>query len=381
VTAWADVCVVGAGPAGVVAAVALGRAGRAVRLVDVRGDDARRAGEHLAPGVLTALASLGVAPDLFSGAVEPCPGRTVCWAANRATETSYLWHPDGHTGNVDRAGFDRALAAYAAAAGVELTAATRVATAKHDGRGWALTLAPVRGEGAGVADGGQLRCEVVLDATGRRSSFARSQGAQVGHRDRLLAAVATVDGDRAADRRFVIEAAPQGWWYCVPIPGGRLTVAWMTDPTLVRRSGGVSAAFSAALAETVHVRHRVAGVAAKPGLSGRPPRLMAAGSGMCEPMWGPGWLAVGDAAAHVDPLWGWGVPHAVELGLRAAEAVLLPAAHRPTVYAAYNAAVRERWLAAERTRGSYYRQAADWFGTRFWRDMALAVDRYPPDRH
>jgi len=68
------------------------------------------------------------------------------------------------------------------------------------------------------------------------------------------------------------------------------------------------------------------------------------------------------------------VSHAVELGLRAAEAASLPPTIRPAGIEAYEAVVRERWLAAQRTGADWYRRAARRFNTPFWLNAYAAGD-------
>jgi len=361
-----DVCIVGAGPAGAAAAVQLCRAGRTVVVLKPVPSGRARPGEHLAPDAHTALTALGVSADRLAGVAEPCPGRMIRWSSPEVEEASYL-HAEGHAMNVDRVHFDRLLVEHAEAAGAQLILGGRLIAAAHDGGGWRLTVREDGSTGPGPRPRPgpmQLRCAVVLDATGRRAAFARSRGARTRPRDRLVAVVASTTAFRSADRRLVVEAAPDGWWYAIPQADERLVVGWVTEPTTLRAgSGGPGAAYAAGLSRTELVRELVASTA---GLGSEPPQVMVAGSGLCEPISGPGWLAIGDAAAHTDPLWGRGVPHAIELGMRAAEAAALPPAHRPAGLAAYESVVRQRWLDSERARALWYRQAGQRFGTPFW---------------
>ena len=75
---------------------------------------------------------------------------------------------------------------------------------------------------------------MLIDATGRCASPVRHL---VGPRlvyDRLvgLAAFTGAHGS-AGDRRTVIEAVEDGWWYCSPLPDGSQIGAFMTDGDLL----------------------------------------------------------------------------------------------------------------------------------------------------
>lgn len=86
-------------------------------------------------------------------------------------------------------------------------------------------------------------------------------------------------------------------------------------------------------------------------------RMYPASGGLLEPMYGPQWLAIGDAAMHFDPLWGQGLGYALTLGLRGSEAAALPARDHADVFAMYEQAVRERWILEGKRRKEIYERA------------------------
>jgi len=116
----------------------------------------------------------------------------------------------------------------------------------------------------------------------------------------------------------VIEAAPYGWWYAAPLPGGRLIVTLMTDADLARDHGLTRTAVwgGAALAAPL-MRQR----AEMRALLQSDPTVRAAYSHRLDPPCGEGWIAVGDAACAFDPLSGMGIGHALASGAHGARAV------------------------------------------------------------
>ncbi|MGI5430721.1 NAD(P)/FAD-dependent oxidoreductase [Streptomyces sp. CA-179760] len=82
----------------------------------------------------------------------------------------------------------------------------------------------------------EVRCEWVVDATGRRAAIGRGQG-RYRKQDRLVAVYALfarrLPGRRSEDTELgtLVEAVPGGWWYMARVPAGRL-VAHLTDTGL-----------------------------------------------------------------------------------------------------------------------------------------------------
>ncbi len=147
----AEVAVIGAGPAGCAAAIALSRAGRRVLLLE-RSAEARESvcGEFLGPDAAAALARLGL--DLSAlGAVPLCRLRVAARARDAAVALPFpAW-------GLPRRLLDGALREAAAAAGAEIRCAS-VLGAEASGSSWRLRL------GEGEASAGR----VVL-ATGKHA--------------------------------------------------------------------------------------------------------------------------------------------------------------------------------------------------------------------
>jgi flavin-dependent dehydrogenase len=210
---------------------------------------------------------------------------------------------------LDRAALDRWLLDGAEAAGATVVRGCRVATGARTDRGvWRL---------AGAVDGRprELRARFVVEATGRS---VRS----VTHPDTSRAATDALVGlsgelpDRTPTDDALVEACREGWWYTVSAPAGMRTVTLFTDADLVASASDRAAWFAELLGRTAHVRHTVPDPPWRPRLRGHTAR-----TSIRRALLRDGSLAVGDAAAFVDPLSGTGIERALVDGVAAADAL------------------------------------------------------------
>jgi flavin-dependent dehydrogenase len=303
------VTVLGAGPAGAAAAVHLARAGLSTLLVDP-GDQRRPQGESMPGPAANLLRGLGLWDRFRADPHLPVSGFLSRWDGAPVFRSAVL-DPYGGAWQLDRRRFDRMLRDAAVAAGASCASGWSLAGVHRRGRRWTLRLAA----GAGVRE---VESDAVVDATGRRSAFARRLGVRrVTDTRQVCVATVLADGE-PQDATVLVEIADQGWWYATRVPGGRLVVALFTDPRTCAAEGltGVPQ-WRAALARTELVRARAAGAELPASLQVRP-----AGSARLEVAAGDGWVAAGDAACSHDPLSSRGLHHALESGAAAARSVV-----------------------------------------------------------
>jgi flavin-dependent dehydrogenase len=198
-----------------------------------------------------------------------------------------------------------------------------------------------------------LSAALVVDATGRARRVAHRLGGRVVHADRLVAFTAVITG-RGRDGRACVEAFPEGWWYSNALGPGRYVVICFTDPDLpsarlLRRPGGMAEL----LAETQHLNelaHPVGDASV---------RAIAAGTSWLVEPFGRRWVAVGDAAAAMDPLSAHGLAAAIVGGERAATTVA-------GYDRAYQAWVRGRRVRLRAEQAAVYRLERRWTEQPFW---------------
>lgn len=294
-----DVLVVGAGPAGTVAAAILARAGARVRILDraVFPRD-KLCGDTINPGTVAILKRLQLAGSLHECSL-PIEGMRVSGDNGVVVEARY---PTGVVGRaLLRRHFDWLLLQDAMAAGAQFEPGVPVRRAIVDGD-------EVRG--VALDRGCELRAPITIAADGRRSSLAFGlRLAEHPRRPRRWAMGAYFHAPAAAAPGTLGEMHIRGDHYIgvAPVPGG------LTNVCLVRewRAGDVPlgdprAAIRRALATDRLLRERFA--AAR--LATAPVVLGPLAVDVPKPAL-DGLLLAGDAAGFIDPMTGDGLRFAI----------------------------------------------------------------------
>ena len=316
-----DVAVIGGGPGGSSVATALARRGRSVLLLERDRFPRFHIGESQLPWINGVLEALG-AHDAVAKAgfvekwgasfseIDGTPAAYVDFAA--AVET-----PVPQTYQVPRAAFDEVLLRHAERSGVIVREEHRALDAAFDPDGVTLRF-------TGPAGPGEARVQAVVDASGRAGLLARRIGGY--ETDVMLQHVAVhaqyegvprASGRPAGDIR-VLTRADVGWVWLIPISERLTSVGAVVPQALHRRESKATAEES--------LEHYLRETPAAPALLREatrvsPARFDADYSYLARAMAGDRWVAVGDAAAFLDPIFSTGVLLAMQGGLEAAEAI------------------------------------------------------------
>jgi menaquinone-9 beta-reductase len=309
-----DALVVGAGPAGSVAALVLARGGARVALVDKASFPRDKAcGDMVGPRGLQLLADLGVAmpegPNVGDMLVVGPTGRRV-----QLPSADGLTYP-GHGTAVTRTVFDAALYA----------AATEAGAVPFHGRADEPLATDGRIDGYRLSTGEELRADVVVGADGATSGVASAAGLVAADQVLWGFAIRTYMPQPVAMAAIVMwEPTPwhafPGYGWVFPAADGGANIG-LGVATLADRHTGSQAVRS--LPAFLHHLHRV-GLLDAPPPGELPPRLggwLKMGMVGTTPAAGRV-LLVGDAAGLINPLQGEGIAQGMRSGQLAAEAIL-----------------------------------------------------------
>jgi flavin-dependent dehydrogenase len=374
-----DALIIGAGPAGAVAASLLAAWGHEVVLIDrgEAGDDRRRA-ESIPPSARRVLNLVGAIDGLESGPFLPWRGTVVWWAGGERRVEAF---PEGAGGyQVLRAEFDRRLAGLAQASGASVVRAlAREASRVGADAGGGLAEWHVAVEATGGAR--RLAARRLIDCSGRSGLVGRRavRETTAAHRTVALAAEWRFHRrwDVVDDAYAAVASYEAGWAWSIAVGAGLRHVTVMVDP---ERTGLLRGAPARAVYETELSRvPALAGALGAASMTAGPWGFDASAYRARDYAPG-GCLLAGDAASAIDPLSSFGVKKALVSGWLAAVAThtgLVRPALRDTATAFFVQHERAMHAAAERGAAAFAADAARAMPHPFWLARAQAVDDLP----
>ena len=319
-----EVVVVGAGPAGALAAMILARAGVSVTLLD-RAQFPRHklCGDTVNPGSLALLDKYSLGTAVRGRALE-ITGMTVTGPRCASVSADY---PRGlHGAAITRRDLDPLLVDAAVAAGARFEPGVHVRAPEMDGGG---RVAGVRVQ---RANGDVVRARLVIAADGRASHLGAALGMTAfAARPKRWAFGAYFEGVRGLTPRGEMHIRGDGYLGIAPLPGGIANVCLVRErrgdgPAGTGRSGRTSAwragsagpeTLNEAVARDPVLRERFRGAIRVSGVTVLGPLAVDANAAGA-----PGLLLAGDAAGFVDPMTGDGLRFALRGAELAADAAL-----------------------------------------------------------
>jgi flavin-dependent dehydrogenase len=358
----ADVCVIGAGPAGSTFAVRMAQLGHQVHLIERTRFPRRQLGESLSPGVMTLLRAADMHETVEAAGFRAVTSVWVKWA-----DGPRLRQDPGEKGLlVDRGEFDLRLLERARAFGARIHQPARVLEQGWDGAKWRLRI---------DADGTSkcLDADFVADASGRQGISPRRQ-------TKTGAATLAVYGywrGKSLPTVPRIEAGRDGWYWGVPLPDGTYNTLVFVDPNWLRSAPGVTMA------------ERFLRLIDRSGLMDEcrdaelitPVRAIDATPYLGNDYVAPTRIQLGDAALAIDPISSSGVQKAIQSALSGAivaNTLLRRPKSADAALSFYRAQLTEASERHHRWAAGHYREVADTSERPFWRDRAAAQAAIDP---
>lgn len=337
-----DVIVVGGGPAGSTVATCLARAGVDVAVFEQAAFPRFHVGESLLPANVPIFERLGCHEAIQQAGFLVKPGASFFDDHEGRGVHSFAFQPHpfqpGFSYNVVRAPFDALLLQHASALGAKVYQQHTVKQPRFDTDRVRVQVADPQGASH------EVQARFLVDASGRAVVI----GGHVGKREPLpdLGKVALFAHFRGAPRdpdvpngNIRIHTVRDGWVWWIPFADGTDSLGCVLHARVVKERGGSVerlfdevVATSPRLTQALHHAQRLTPVHTAANFSYR-----------VTPSAGPRFLAVGDAAGFVDPIFSAGVFVAMRSAELAADTILHTFQHQRAsdrAGAAYVARVR-----------------------------------------
>ncbi len=312
-----DAIVIGAGPAGSIAALVMARAGLDVAVLDKGEHPRHRIGESFMPRALQVIRELGLEEELRKlPHIEKIGGEFLMGHEQEGFIARFerAW-PLGELKafNLERAPFDQMLCRVAREAGAEvhLNEAVEHIDRLEDGD---VRVRTSRGE---------RRARWIVDCSGQANVIGRHLGSRrlVSGMDRVAHfAIGTGVTRRAyPDDGFVIGVIhDDGWFWSIPLDETRTSVGIVLDRSVTAKAGvKANEALQWAIRRSPQMAERC-----RDAVFPEKNETIANFTYSCAPWAGPGFFLVGDAGAFLDPIFSTGVTLGMESARDAAKYVI-----------------------------------------------------------
>lgn len=319
-----DCVVIGGGPAGCSAAAVVAEAGFDCLLIEREAVPRFHVGESLMPETYWPLERLGL-----NERIRRCGWQTkksVQFVTHRGTESEpffFRQHDDrdcSETWQVERSEFDKMLFDRASELGADCYDQTRLIDVRLDDSGRATGVLIRDRDG----NDHEIACKVVVDGTGQQSFLANKLGLKQVDPDLKKAAIWTYykdavrgEGDNEGATIILNTESKQSWFWFIPLSRGITSIGCVGDTDyLIKGRGKPENIFYEELERCPGLKPRLENATQLGDI-----RTAKEFSYMTKANAGDGWVLVGDALGFIDPVYSSGVYFALEMGVRAGDAV------------------------------------------------------------
>ena len=317
-----DVLIIGAGPAGSVAAAFLRQQGRRLLVLEREQFPRFSIGESLLPQSMEYIEAAGMLRDVVEAGFQFKNGAAFAWG-DRYTDFDFRdkFSPGwGTTYQVQRGSFDKVLADSAARQGAEVRYRHEVTAVDVEGERPRVSVRDPEGQCY------EVEARFLLDASGFGRTLPRLLKLESPSNFPVRGAIFTHVADRiAVDAGFdrekirvtVHPQRPDVWFWTIPFSHGRCSLGVVAEQAFLAQYQG---------SETERLR---AIVAEDPGLSAllanaqwdTPARQIVGYSANVKSLWGKGYALLGNAGEFLDPVFSSGVTIAFKSASLAAQCI------------------------------------------------------------
>ena len=304
--AIADVAIIGAGPAGAVAAALLRRAGRSVIVLERQHFPRFSIGESLLPQSMKYLEAAGMLQAVIEAGFQYKNGARFVWRDRESSIDFRDKHSEGWgtTYQVERAHFDDILIRCAAQQGADVRFGHAV-RAITTGSEPVLDVVDEQGEAYA------LKARFVFDASGFGRVLPRllNLEAPTGMPTRAALFTHVQDGlplDAIDRNKICVATHPERrdvWFWMIPLAGGRSSVGCVADAAFLEVGEGEQEERLRALIRQEPTMNRLIGSASFL----MPVRRIGGYAANVERLHGPGYALLGNAGEFLDPVFSSGV--------------------------------------------------------------------------
>ena len=321
---YVNVLVIGGGPGGSTAAALVAKAGLRVLVLEREAFPRYHIGESLLASCQSTLKLSGAYDAVAAHGFQVKRGGVVYWGNDEwVLDWQQLVDPNIWSWQVDRARYDEILLRNAAAQGAEVIEEATVKRVVFEGGRAVAAEWTHRGDG----EVHTVKFDYIIDASGRKGVIAQ-QHFGMRHEHGVFQNVAIWSYWTGAkllpdspEGGINVVSAPDGWWWHIPLGGGRYSVGLVTHRDRFRDEVRASESLEAYYLEQLGQSKVMHGLT-RDATRVAPVKAEQDYSYVAERFCGPGYLLVGDAACFLDPLLSTGVHLAQYSGMLAAAAII-----------------------------------------------------------
>ncbi|MGA9638146.1 NAD(P)/FAD-dependent oxidoreductase [Flavobacterium sp.] len=373
-----EIVIIGAGIAGCIAAISLAQSHRVV-LIDKLESPVDRIGECLAPAARRILKKLNLLEE-FESSISinewdhengnlhiKNRGTQSYWGSSQVHIVDPLRNPDGFGWHLNRKAFEDFLRFSAAKRGVQCIWPAKLQESRFDDENWIIRTKKI--DQNLQTESHTINAKFVIDASGRQSHFARTQGVVRNHFDKLIACWITMK-NAELNSMSTISTSKLGWWYSAPLPNNKRIIAFQTDSDLIERATVKELdLFIESAKKNPEMERFLEKNTSEIQFHG----TVAANSSKLNQVTGKQWVALGDAAVSFDPLSSQGMFNAMANAMQLTELLLaLNLVKEPTesknrvFYEIYSQQINQVWEHYMKHKNIFYNQEKRFKDEAFW---------------